>query len=271
MNTTASGPHPTDDLAAYAVGALHPHEHRTVDAHLATCSHCRAQLTGYLETLAALVPDEEPPPEVWARIRNTTATTAQTLPTDPTTAPAPPTDPTGPADAVPLARPRPTARRRRHVPRVALVGLAAAVVAVALAAGVAAFRTTRADTPTPEELAQDALDDRGSTVVALDNPDTGAPAARMVVTGSGTAYVMLDRLDTLPPDQAYQLWRTEGTTPVSLGVLGPGSPDVVEVSVPTGTARLAISREPAQGSPTPTGPLVAAGTLHTGNDPTPRD
>lgn len=256
MSTTGSGPHPLDDLAAYAVGALDPDEHRAVDVHLASCARCCAQLAGYFETLATFVPDEEPPPQIWTRIRAATATAEQDVPAAPTDAVAP----------VPPAR-RMTPRRRRTTPRrwrisrPALVGMAAAIVAVALIAGVATFRTFRDDPPTAAERAQDALDDSDSTVVALDDPESGTPVARVVVASSGAAYVLLDDLDPLPADQAYQLWRTEGTTPVSLGVLGPGTPDVVQVSVPTGTARLAISREPAQGSPTPTGPLVAAGTI----------
>lgn len=268
MSTTGSGPHPVDDLAAYAVGALDPDEHRVVDAHLASCPRCCAQLAGYLETLATFVPDEEPPSEIWTRIRATTATTAQEAPA----APIDPAAPGSPAPAGPVgagslapARSRPAPPRRRRIPRPALIGMAAAVVAVALIAGVATFRTFRDDPSTAAERAQDALDDRDSTVVALDDPDTGTPVARVVVASSGAAYVLLDDLEPLPADQAYQLWRTEGTTPVSLGVLGPGTPEVVQVSVPAGSARLAISREPARGSSTPTGPLVAAGTLASGD------
>jgi anti-sigma-K factor RskA len=119
--------------------------------------------------------------------------------------------------------------------------------------------------PEPEqtvaERAETALEDPDATVTRLADPVSGTRAARFVVTPDGDAYVTLDDLPPLPAERTYQLWRTETMTPVSLGVLGPGRSRAVEVHVPPGQARLAISEEPAGGSPVPTGALVAAGTV----------
>src|SRR5919108_93067 len=43
--------HPRDDLAAYALGALDPHERQAVDAHLETCASCRAEVDAYRAAL----------------------------------------------------------------------------------------------------------------------------------------------------------------------------------------------------------------------------
>ena len=58
--------------------------------------------------------------------------------------------------------------------------------------------------------------------------------------------------DALPEDRTYQFWSTDGDEPVSLGLLGTGSDREVEVSLPEGTTQVAISNEPAGGSPAPT-------------------
>jgi anti-sigma-K factor RskA len=65
----------------------------------------------------------------------------------------------------------------------------------------------------------------------------------------------------LPADRAYQLWSLDGTTPVSLGVLGDGSVAALAVPLPHEAARLAITAEPAGGGAMPTGSVVARGLL----------
>jgi anti-sigma-K factor RskA len=48
---------------------------------------------------------------------------------------------------------------------------------------------------------------------------------------------------------------------VSLAVLGPGTDPVARVTVPEGTTSVAISVEPAGGSPAPTGAIAGTGEL----------
>lgn len=56
-----------DLLAPVALGAAEPHEEVLVEAHLATCAGCRAeleQLTATATMLALDVPPADPPPEL---------------------------------------------------------------------------------------------------------------------------------------------------------------------------------------------------------------
>ena len=55
--------------------------------------------------------------------------------------------------------------------------------------------------------------------------------------------------------------RSTATAPASLGLLGDGTDTTVAVSLPAGTRRVAISDEPAGGSPAPSGLIAGAGTL----------
>lgn len=86
--STPSQDHPLDDVAAYAAGALEPDERRTVEAHLATCTLCQAELAAHRDALARLVPDEEPPAGLWDRIVASLPEEGGTTPTG-ATPPAP--------------------------------------------------------------------------------------------------------------------------------------------------------------------------------------
>ena len=52
-----------------------------------------------------------------------------------------------------------------------------------------------------------------------------------------------------------------GTVPCRWVVLGDGHDEVVPLSVPASTTKLAISDEPEGGSIAPTGPVVASGAI----------
>jgi Anti-sigma-K factor rskA/Putative zinc-finger len=263
-------PHPLDDLAAYALDALDDAERRAVDAHLAGCAVCRAELAGHHEALAALASDEAPPASVWQRIAADIG--APDL-ADPTSRPAAPAD--SDSSVVPFRAPaaRETARETsRETGRPAHAAgrarrdgrsrwMTAAASAVAAAAAVVAafgFATQGSDgADTVSELAQRA-EEQGDTLGTLQSPD-GQPAARVVADG-GESYVVLDGLGPLPEGQAYQLWSTDGRQPVSLGVLGDGETDAVAVSVPPDARALAISEEVSTGAATPT-TVVASGEI----------
>jgi len=136
---------------------------------------------------------------------------------------------------------------------------------VAVVAGALGFLSGRAGERAPSTdvvaLAESARADPGNVQVPLTDGD-GAEVARVVVDGS-TGYVVLDGLAPLPADRAYQLWNLDGTTPVSLGVLGDGTADALALPLPPGAARLAITAEPAGGGAMPRGPVVARGLLPT--------
>lgn len=58
-------PHPSEDLAAFALGALEPPEEASVRDHVATCERCRSELEWLrpaVDALPASVPQLDPPP-----------------------------------------------------------------------------------------------------------------------------------------------------------------------------------------------------------------
>ena len=109
-------------------------------------------------------------------------------------------------------------------------------------------------------------DDGGGEVAAGDLPvgtiaaEDGTPIARVEADGDGS-FVRFDQATPLPPGQSYQLWSLDGPAPVSLGVLGAGTGRDVRVALPSSTTQVAISQEPATGSPQPTGAIVGTGSL----------
>ena len=240
MNVAPYRDHPLDDLAAYALDAVDDDlERAVVEAHLASCEPCRDRLAVDEATLSCLVADEPPPPGVWAAVD---ARTRGALP----------------RVVVPVAfgsvaaadsSPSPPRRRRR------LVGLAAAAAALvaAVAAGPQILGAGGGGGPAPgAELA-------GETLGVLTAAD-GTEVAR-VVAGPRGAVVELVAVGPLPEGRELQMWSLDGPDPESLGLLGDGRDATVPVALPAGTTRVAISDEPAGGSPAPSGPVAGTGTL----------
>jgi anti-sigma-K factor RskA len=234
--------HPHDDLAVYAIDGLEGDERAAVEAHIATCAECQVELAIYRETLSLTVEDEQPPPWLWDQI----AADARAVPPGPGPAP-------GAGGVAPAAGYEPPRHLHSRRPRriVAALAAAAAVVVALLLAPAIADRIGGGD---------------DSEVVAEDLPvgtiaaDDGTPIARIEADGSGS-FVRFEQAPALTPDQAYQLWSLDGPQPVSLGVLGTGTEDEVRVSLPPSTSQVAISEEPATGSPQPTGAIVGTGSL----------
>jgi anti-sigma-K factor RskA len=141
-----------------------------------------------------------------------------------------------------------------------LTGLSAVAAAVAVVvAAVSAFSGGDGDRPDVGEVAAEAAEDAGSTVVELAGAE-GAPVARVVISEGGEGYVLFDELPELGQGRTYQLWKLDDSaTPISLGVVGDGSAEAVAVAIPPGASSFALSDEPGEGTPAPTGPVVASG------------
>ena len=254
--------HPTDALAAHAADAVDdPGERRAIENHLARCPACRTRLAAHERVLASLVEDEAPPPSLWdgiaARVAGPPAGPAATAVLAATPLGAPPARPLRlVGSARPSAAPPGPPRRggeRRHPGRLGLVAAAAALVAAAAAAPLAVTAWHRpGGVPGPRAAAT-------RTAAVLDDV-TGRDMARVVVRG-GATYVVLDDLPPLPAERTYQLWSLDGPRPGSLGVLGRGAARSVPVTLPPGVRRVAISDEPAGGSPEPTTAIAGTGRL----------
>ncbi len=250
---------PFDTLAAaYAVGALDGEELRAFEAHLAEgCPRCAAALAEHGETLAGLArsaPPVAPPPEV--------------------------------EDA--LARRMSAARRRRRPWLGWAVATAAAAVVTAWFTG--AYVATRYEArlgrmaretaalraklegdvaALNEELAvyrsaADLLRDPATQVVALRGlgPSPGA-TGRVIWHPTAGGHVFVASLPTAPLGKAYELWAIADAAPRPAGVFrvdaaGRGSLRVAPVAGGKPVKVFAITLEPEDGVPAPTGPMVLA-------------
>jgi anti-sigma-K factor RskA len=235
--------HPLDDLALYALDALEGDEAEEVEAHLALCASCRRELAAHEEALGALVEDG-PPPELWDAVESQIRA-GDVAPMNGTPVhPVPPT----------VAHLDRSAGRRVMRRRLALLAAAAAVVAVV---GVGVGTQLDNDGTGSGTLAGVSTD--GPTIAVLADAH-GAGVAKVVANDDGDVLV-LEGLPALSAQREYQLWSVDGPRPESLGLLGDGHDEAVPLSLPASTAKLAISEEPAGGSPAPTGPIVASGNV----------
>jgi anti-sigma-K factor RskA len=234
--------HPLDDLALYALDALAGDEAEEVEAHLTVCASCRQELAAHEAALGALVEDG-PPPELWDAVQSQIR--ADVTPMNGT-----PVHPVSP-EVAHLDR---SAGRRGMRRRLALLAAAAAVVAVV---GVGVGTQLDNDGNGSGTLAGVSTD--GPTIAVLADAH-GAGVAKVVANDDGDVLV-LEGLPALSAQREYQLWSVDGARPESLGLLGDGHDEAMPLSLPATTAKLAISEEPAGGSPAPTGPIVASGNV----------
>ncbi|MEV0686042.1 anti-sigma factor [Nocardia sp. NPDC050378] len=146
-----------------------------------------------------------------------------------------------------------TVSRARRRPARWLAAAAAAVVVAGAAVGITVVVERANDAP--------------GTITAqqvLDQPDSRESSARVAGGGEmtvhlskelGAAAVAFHDLPTLPADRSYQLWRVPPAgEPESVAVLA-GQPMIVTTVQAADT--LAVTVEPAGGSPTPTPPVIA--------------
>jgi Anti-sigma-K factor rskA/Putative zinc-finger len=231
-------------LGAYALDAVPEDERRDLEAHLAECPRCRAEVAEHRDTAALLAGGAPAPDGLWDRI-------AAAL--------------DEPPPALELERVL-EGRRRARPPRwVQAVAAAAAVVAIwalglqviqqdrrldQLAAGVQQAGLVRA--------ANAALLDPDARRVAIVSEDR-AVTVDAVVLPDGAGYVVRDTLGRLPPDRTYQLWALGRGDPISAGVLG-NDPGIVAFAVDPDIQGLAISEEVSGGATAPSA-VVAQGEV----------
>jgi anti-sigma-K factor RskA len=252
----------TDLLVAYALGALEPEEMERVGRLLEERPELRALLAELRATADLLpygLPEAAPPSELRARVLDhAVGRTAR------------------PAPAPDLGR-----RLRGWL--YALGGLAAAsLAALALALGqLGGLRAELAQAQQQLAQAQQQLAVAERRVAALDGERSalaqaaagaveigrleGEAGAATVLRSEAGELLVAARLPALAPDQVYQLWLIAGDgAPQSGGVftvdasgfgviaLGPGAPAGVT---------LAVTAEPAPGSPGPTSTPLVAGQI----------
>lgn len=211
-----------DLLGAYALGAVDADEAEAVERLLLEDQDARAELHA-LQLGSAWMEsaDPRPAPRVWSNI-------VAEIEHDELDA----------------------ARRRRRRTRTRVFAMAAALV-VAISVATAVLLRSGDDSSQPAAT---------GTVVALTD-DAGATRLEMAMEPGedGAGHVADSRLPRLT-GETYQLWAISDDSIRSVRVLG-ADPEGKQFTVPEGTERLAVTREPEGGSTRPTTSPVASGTV----------
>jgi anti-sigma-K factor RskA len=218
--------HVDELIPAHAIRALDADDERMVEEHVAGCERCRRQLAEFESVAASLAyaaPPAAPPPDLRSRILAAVEPVVE-VPT--------------------AAEPTPPRRRRRSWwPRTAQVAAPVlAAIAVALALWNVSLRNDLSDTR--DQLA-------GGTIVHLANVGN-------VVTRDGRATLYSD-LSPAPEGKTYQAWVIRAGTPLPAGTFAGGRTEL-HLSQPVVRGdTLAVTIEPAGGSPQPTTKPIASG------------
>lgn len=232
-------------IGAYVLDAVDDEERAAVEAHLGSCPICRDEADSLQATIGMMANEGGPAPmAIWERIE-------AALEDQP--APMATITPARPARRIPIA--------------IATAALAiAAVLAVFFGIEVQALNhrigtlTTNVETSSTRAIATAALLQPGSRQIPLKEPN-GHQLGVIVLLPSGQGVMTALDMRALPTTQTYQLWAITGGTPVSLGLLG-SRPGVTLFRVDNhGVFDLAVTVEPAGGTPRPTHTPIAVASV----------
>ena len=259
-------------LAVLALDAVEGDEYERIEAHLAECPRCRAELDAHREVAAALGNSVESLPDgLWdsiarrlpARHDNVPPPMPQLL-NEGITASGSETSRFRTPRATPTPSGSGSARRLRssrgRMLTIAGAAVAAAAVFIVLGLNLAHDNDRISQLQGPHSAVVAALDTPGHEVVNLVNA-AHRRLAQFVVVPDGRGYLVTSSLPTLSPTETYQLWTVNGKRSISLGLLG-RSPH--QATFTSSGARspttLAITVEPTGGSVYPSGTMLATGT-----------
>jgi len=233
-------------LAAYALDAVDPAEAAEVENHLAECRLCQLELAEHHQIAGAfLAEDSTPPPaHVWEKI-------SQQL------AEAPP-----PLHLVHEQKKRPPLKRL-WIPLVAAAVLVVGglgIQVVRLESQISGLQSSVSRVGLAQVAALATLQPGSRDIHMLSSQ--GKDVGEVVVRPNGLSYMVTSTLPDLSPSRVYQIWGLSGHQVVSLGLLGRNpSPSVFQIDSHITT--LMITAEPAGGVVTPTGPILARGSVTT--------
>ena len=219
-----------DLTAAYALDALAPDEERAFEEHLRDCAACRDEVAQLLETaadLATAAPAAAPPPALRERVLEQVRAER--------------------GNVVPL-------RPRWAIP-------AAAAAAVAACAAVA-FGVWAATLDGSLHDRTSAIRQRDRVLAVLADPSAkqlalSGGSGALYVTGSGRA-ALLARLPAAPAGKRYEAWVLAAGPARPAGLFRGGAASAVLLAAPvTAGARVGVTLEPFDGSPQPTGRILA--------------
>jgi len=242
---------------AYAVDAVDDVERAQFEAHLASCSECRAEVASLRAAASELTSATvtAPPPSLRTSVLRGISS-ARPLPPEVRSEERPATEPvTLSTPSAPASLESKRAQRARRVPvRQWLTGVAAAAV---LATGALVWHPWSLDTGTVQLTAtQQVLQAKDAQRF---EKKVGDATATIVRSPSLKKAVIVTANMPAPPDgKVYELWLQQGTTMVKAGFVPPGPSNTVPLQGDAATAAAAgVTIEPAGGSDKPTLPPVA--------------
>ena len=255
-------------LPALALDALDGPERELVEAHLRRCPDCAREqqaLQEIVTQLALAVPQVDPP----AALREQIVASA----TD---------DGRRTTDVIPVLRPSSVVRRPSRLRWSPAFSLAALVLALAALVWGASLQnelgTTRAQAADSSAQLERIRGSYGTIVRVLGSPQMqvrdlqpseAAPTAQgrlWLDSTSGQGMLMAHDLPPLAVNQSYQVWLVNAQGRVNAGLLRESDDSIYYLLIQppgklTDYQRLGVTREPAGGSPGPTGPRIIGGDL----------
>lgn len=231
--------HPTEDLAAYAIGALDRPEAAVVEAHLTGCETCRAEVASFADVawgIAELAPAVTPPAGVREAVMR--------------------------VPSRPRSKDRETATARRS-PLSSLFAFRVPIavplaLVLLLAASLAGLGTARSDADTYARAIAGIAD---GTVLTLTATPGSEARGSLVVPATGEPYLIL-RLPPPPEGKTWEAWVIRGQQPLAAGLTDRSGVVTLVLGhrVSSGDA-VAVTLEDAGGVPVPRGPVVLQGRI----------
>ena len=234
--------------AAYALDALDLDERAHFEAHYHDCEICVTDVVDFRAALAELANahHEVPPAALKAAVMTKIAGTRQLSPR------------VAPRQRQSLGRT--WSSRGRHLAMISTAIAASTVLAVG-----GGFVAGRSDDNPYNSAAAELLARDDTRVIDLAGDGTGL--FRMTWSPSAQkAIVTADNLAAPGDGQAYELWLINETGPHPLGLLDDASNGDIRrvIDVADRGSQVGVTVEPDEGSPTPTGPILFAGTSDLG-------
>ena len=217
---------------AFVLDALDDRERASFTRHMESCDSCSLEVAELRETAARLADDvwSVPPPRMREAVLARVAATRQEPPLRRTRAP------------------RPHRQSWRHRTTMALV--AASMVGLASLSGVLIVRDRQADI---QQRRIDAILYAPDAALRSSPLSDGGHLTVIMSPSHNAAVVMLGQAQPFDKNHAYQAWKLKGGQATSAGVMPAGKGDAtLYVDGLTGSEAIAVSLEPAGGSPQPT-------------------
>lgn len=245
--------HPSSLFAAYALHALRPDEEAAVEEYLAAHPEAADDVV-MLKEAAAMLPYSVPPipPSPQLRVRLMADIYQDAL-----------------AETGNRPTPRPLSREHARTRWRAALWPVAAIILLVLTIGFGGWAAVLNHDLAGKERAlatqRSAIAAAGATTpITGTTPDIPARGELLRLATNQAALLTISGLPPLANGKVYEVWFIAAKTPVGAGTFFPnadGSWSGLVHGDVTRARAIAISVEPAGGSPAPTGPIVATGSL----------